>query len=100
MGDCEGMSVKIYEWIHNNAPLISDIYTPIAQSEYELMNRYDHVFKDSIRENTKSLLYSLVCIEFSRCTGESTEEFYSAIDVDSLYDFIVRIEDYYNEMEM
>jgi hypothetical protein len=41
----------------------------------------------------------MVCIEFSRCTGESIEEFYSVIDEDELYKFIVRIEDYYDELE-
>jgi hypothetical protein len=93
------MSTKVYEWIANNSALISDIYTPLSKSEYELISRYDDVFKDSIRENTKALLYSMVCIEFNRCTGESIEEFYSVIDEDELYKFIVRIEDYYDELE-
>jgi hypothetical protein len=91
------MSVKTLEWIEDNAPLIYDIYTPIADNERELMNKYDDIFKDSIRENTKNLLYSLVCIEYSRCTGESTEEFYSLIDVDTLYDFSVRLTSFYEE---
>lgn len=86
----------IYEWIENNSPLISSIYTPLAHSENDLMQQYDEIFRDSIRENTKQLLYSIVCIEFSRATGGSTEEFYSSIDVDSLYEFIVRLEEYYS----
>lgn len=89
------MSVKLYDWLEDNTPLISEIYNNIAKTEDELMSKYDDVFKDSIRENTKMLLYSMICIEFNRCTGESMEEFYSMVDVDNLYDFIVRIEDYY-----
>lgn len=93
------MVSSVYEWIENNSPLISSIYTPLTNSENELVQQYDEIFRDSIRENTKLLLYSMVCIEFSRATGGSTEEFYSAIDVDSLYDFIVRLEEYYSNFD-
>lgn len=89
------MQSSVYEWIENNSSLISSIYTPLANNENELMHQYDEIFTDSIRENTKQLLYSMVCIEFSRATAQSTEEFYSSVDVDSLYDFIVRLEEYY-----
>lgn len=90
------MSLNAYEWIEDNSALISDIYTPLAKTEFELMAKYDDVFKDSIRENTKNLLYSMVCIEFNRCTGQSIEEFYGVADVDSLYNFVVRLTDYYD----
>ena len=88
---------ETFYWIKNNAPLIADIYSPLAKKEVELMSAYDDVFKDAIRENTKRLLYSLVCIEFNRCTGVSTEEFYASIDADSLYQYVVRLEDFYDE---
>lgn len=91
------MSVKVFDWVESNIPLISEIYMPLAKTELALMDSYDDVFKDAIRENTKTLLYSLVCVEFNRCTGESAEEFYGLVDPDSLYNFIVRLEDFYEE---
>lgn len=88
------MSVKTYNWIEDNSPLILDIYLSVNKAESEIMSNYDDVFRDAIRDNTKNLLYSMVCIEHSRCTGESTEEFYAMVDVDELYDFVVRLKDY------
>jgi hypothetical protein len=91
------MYESVQEWLENNASLVSSIYKPLSDNEYELMGMYDDVFRDSIRENTKELLYSLVSIEFSRATGESAEEFYASIDSGELYDFIARLEEYYED---
>lgn len=91
------METKPRDWLEDNVPLVLSIYDPLSNTEANLFDVYDDVFRDSIRENTINLLYSMICIEYSRSTGQSTEEFYGAIDTDELYDFVVRCKEIFPE---
>lgn len=86
--------MNTHEWIENNSAIILDIYAPLKESELKLMEENDSIFHEAIRENTKSLLYSMVCIEYNRCTGVSMEEFYADIDIDNLYIFVIQLEEF------
>lgn len=83
----------VMEWLESNLPLLDSLYTPIANTEYNLISLYDDVFRDTIRENSLNMFYSLVCVEFSRSTGISTEEFYSVVEPKDLLSIVMMIED-------
>lgn len=83
----------VMEWFDSNYPLIMDIYIPLAHHEYSLLMNYDEVFRDLIRSSFKEMFSSILCVEFSRSTGLSTEVFYSVVDDKLMNDFIYRLED-------
>jgi hypothetical protein len=83
----------VSEWVEDNYPLIMDIYIPLAQHEYSLLMSYDDVFRDTIRSDFRDLFYELLCIEFTRATGLSTETFYAVFDDELMNKMIYRLED-------
>jgi len=87
----------VADWVESHYPIIMDIYIPLAQHEYSLLMNYDNVFRDTIRENFNDTFYSMLCIEFARSTGMSTEVFYSVFDKKKMNELIYRLEDLKND---
>ena len=83
----------VMEWMEDNFAIISDIYFPLAQHEFSLLGSYDDVFKDTIRENFKDMFFRLLCIEFTRSTGQSQEVFHCVVDDALLNNLIYQLED-------